>query len=488
MKNILILFLFFSIIVNSQAQVLLKDINSGGGSGSTLYPTYSYNDKLMVFNATPAVFQDEIWKTNGTAAGTVKVVSGIAEYFEFSGNNIFYSNSNSLFVSNGSSGNKQLLYQATDDFFDLINVGQKLLGFVSYGDSIDVIVSNGTAQGTAKVATIREPLERYSTSMFGENIIFTDVSNNSQKFKPFITDGTASGTKYLSDFVSNLGITMDVIGAFGAGDALVLKSSSNTKVYSNGMLGDALTSGEIVKVLTVDPWLVIRGKFGVSVYHKQLQYTYTLPISINTFNGLVAGDSSIYYVSSDNFVHEYNILSEKDRKLAAQSIGDFNFEEFLELNGSWLYYPKVDDSNFSIRRVNIKTLSDELLDNIYFNQGVIPEYAVAFVNNKIVYNKFSPQYGLEWWVKEGTLKTKLISQYLQVKIWPSSIDDELYFDNVAANIITASVRDIAGRCVESVTISDHQNVINLNHLIPGYYFITFKDKNGNIGTYRFNKR
>ena len=64
-------FLFFHLPLLSQTFSLLKDINAGAG-GSSFFNFTSVNGTLY-FRPDDGVHGDELWKTNGTEAGTVLV-------------------------------------------------------------------------------------------------------------------------------------------------------------------------------------------------------------------------------------------------------------------------------------------------------------------------------------------------------------------------------------------------------------------------------
>lgn len=488
MKNFSTLLITLLFIASGYSQTILKDIIPGDGSGMGPYPDFNYNNSVMAFWANTNLFSQDVWKSNGTSAGTVKIASTIGANFQFIGNKILFTTSNLLYITDGNLDQQQVLFEAEGNFLSLTVLGQKIIGLIDRKDSVDIIVSDGSVQGTRKIATMLESIDETLITYYEDNMVITDPRSSSQKFKPIITDGTSEGTMYVSEFAQDLGIEFDFIDAFGGGNALVLQSSNGAIVYSNGVTGQTLRDGQIEKVLNVGDWLVFHCTFGFSVYNIKNEDTNTTSLNPLSFSGTVSKDSCVYYIAKDNYVHEFNPYSRKDRKVSSETIVSDDFQGFLKINSDWIYYPQKGYNFQAIRRVNINSLEDESVDTLFHGIGLIIDYSIAFVGSKIIYLKGDDKFGWEWWVKDGTVSNKLIPSGLGVNFRPTVVKDYIYFNCDQSQITKVIISDISGRVIKQFSIDSNQEDLLLSDLTSGNYLITFVDEIGRRETFKITKQ
>ncbi|MFC0780034.1 ELWxxDGT repeat protein [Flavobacterium sp. HJSW_4] len=200
--------------------VLVKDINPGNyGSFRT------HNDKQeftvinndLYFNADNGVNGFELWKSDGTEAGTFMVKdinpggynsgSYAREFVSLNNNTYFIANDNtgtSLWQTNGTpSGTSKII--SLNDMRVLKVANNKLLiiaetSGTTYGPH-DLWVSDGTSSGTKHIKTFGDNIDsdiRYTTT-FGNELYFVAKNPISFRKSLYKTDGTVEGTKLVFD-------------------------------------------------------------------------------------------------------------------------------------------------------------------------------------------------------------------------------------------------------------------------------------------------
>ena len=156
----------------AQPATLVKDINPGAG----LQPNYSSHSDLVqsgsfaYFTSDAGGSGNELWRTDGTAAGT-RLVADISPAILFGGNaypsNLTDVNGTLFFTTREQSG-PAILWKTdgsttgtgvvvrlgpNEDLTDLTNVGGTLFFFKYVSGSVDLWKSDGTSVGTVLVRT-----------------------------------------------------------------------------------------------------------------------------------------------------------------------------------------------------------------------------------------------------------------------------------------------------------------------------------------------
>jgi ELWxxDGT repeat protein len=200
----------------SKAQVVLgitekiADIDPAVNQGS--YPQFfaSYNSDIL-FNAITTGSGRELWKTNGTAAGTVQLkdinpgtgFSGASCFTLLNGNMYFVATDGTsplLWKTDGTTAGTQqistLSLTAT-----LASYNSSLLFTADNGtDGYELWKSDGTSLGTEEVVDLNPGVDNSNPSGFstlGTKILFAALADGVH-YSPCITDGTASGTQSLA--------------------------------------------------------------------------------------------------------------------------------------------------------------------------------------------------------------------------------------------------------------------------------------------------
>jgi ELWxxDGT repeat protein len=176
----------------------------------------------MLFSANDGVHGYELWKTNGTAAGTVMVkdlVPGTqsSNPFDFTlvnGKVYFVTSASSstgvstaLWVSNGTAAGTVQLKTFNANIERLTALNGKLVFFAFGGQSGPgssggaIWTSNGTAAGTAMVKSFSSLGYLYGSSGLAllNGKLYFAAGDGSHGMQPWVSNGTAAGTTVLTD-------------------------------------------------------------------------------------------------------------------------------------------------------------------------------------------------------------------------------------------------------------------------------------------------
>ncbi len=189
--------------------VMVKDINPGSASGQFYYGCVLGN-RLYFFANDGSGYA--LWKTDGTAAGTVKVKGGFISYwyypFPYHGK-IYFSGQTSAngrepWVTDGTAAGTVMLKDiragsSSAYFYEPVSMGGKVY-FRSYkatGGGYAIYVTDGTPAGTKLAFTVNGYNGYYLTAM-GNKLFFrnNDSTNGTELW---VSDGTQAGTKLLKD-------------------------------------------------------------------------------------------------------------------------------------------------------------------------------------------------------------------------------------------------------------------------------------------------
>ena len=218
---------------------MLKDINTGEADS---YPWFvGQTEDLLFFRATTSINGYELWVTDGTESGTnlVKDInpgtnSGFSSYYGFHYfNDKFYFGGNNgttgeeLWATDGTESGTHLLKEIRGEDSNGNNYGSYPSGFTTIGDTMYFIandgehgnepwMTDGTANGTRMLKDIREENSNgdnygstYGCDMecdtsfrpyykFGDQIFFT-ADDGLHGREIWVTDGTANGTQMFKD-------------------------------------------------------------------------------------------------------------------------------------------------------------------------------------------------------------------------------------------------------------------------------------------------
>lgn len=407
--------------------VMLKDIYPG--SNGYLTPQFNFpyftelNDKLY-FAANDGVHGFELWETNGTEIGTQMVK-------DISADNIYGSNPEHLIAFDG-----KLYFAARDDV-----------------DGYEIFSSDGTAAGTSVVKDIVAGINGSMNNGFASSIdpLFT-VSGDYLYFvarvdatmpvlkKLHRTDGTSAGTILLNNDLYDIANLCDVNGTLfcyaldGIFDHSTLWKSNGTEA------GTEIVNTSSVYVSNIGHAFY---SFNDLLYFSGFTMDFTV-YGLGKSDGTAAGTEMVHGFESVGSIPE-----------------TYNYN--AEPGSNYFFYhalTKIADDAMSVRLV--QTNGTDLGTKVF--SGVMPFRSTAFLDGNIYFGGVDSTaeevWGLYKIVPEELTIPVLNSQATELlNVFPNPAKDYMNIQ-LPENMAEIIVRDMLGNIV--VTIKNTSNTITLN--------------------------
>jgi len=373
---------------------LIKDLNTL--PSSTILPApLTRVGSLAYFAGNDGVHGSELWKTNGTSAGTVMVkdirpgaapssptsvtdVNGVAYFVADDG-----VHGMELWRSNGADGGTVLVKDinpgATGSTPSLLTAAGSVLYFFADDGAAgrELWRSDGTAGGTTMVADVRPgsagqtPTGMAVTS--DGKIYFTATDGTNAKGGLWRTDGTAAGTTFVKGVVNNL--TGGVVNVYASGTRIYFRDMSNGIWASDG-----------TAVGTVQ----IESAFGPSTFH----------------DWVMDGSGGAYYVRDNSGDGIYRIepgatsvrlVIDAETTQTYQDAGDLTL-----LNG-YLYFVGSDSVyGREVYRLAPGKFVATVVKDAYPGPGTDSPDNLAVVNNSLYFTSGQSFSGYSLWRSDGT--------------------------------------------------------------------------------------
>ena len=345
--------LFLHISVFGQTFSQLKDINAGSGGSS--YFNFTNVNGTLFFRPDDGAHGDELWKSNGTGAGTVLVKD----------------------INPGSAGS---------DLQDFVNANGKLYFRADDGvHGSELWTSDGTAAGTVMIKDIFPGANSgVLSSLFAVGgIVYFQADDGVHGTELWKSDGTAAGTILLKDIFP---------GVFPAGMNAGVPRSGNPNNFTlvNGAVYFAASGGEE----THEVWKT-DGTIAGTVMVKDI-YSGVMGYVINNFvnlNGTLI--LTVYGGASGSELWKSDGTAAGTTLIKAMPGGNFNNHPtvmngalyFLEGDGLWKSDGTTGGTILLMQKGGTFSLSPELL---------------IAVNNKLFFTGNDDVHGLELWTSNGT--------------------------------------------------------------------------------------
>lgn len=442
---------------------LIKDINPLTSSDpSTLAmasyysPHYQILNNIAYFIADDGIHGNELWRTDGTAAGTFLVKditlgeegTNMANIFVFKGKLFFDvikpDHRQQLWVSDGTAVNtvmvKDSIGPAASTFVSKFTVSGDYFYFISGVDALSQKLwkSDGTTAGTGVVTELYTPELGYAYGAdylyaYNNKIYFPVNSNSGNEL--WVSDGTKAGTKILKDinpgsgssypslitvaggqlfFYANNGPTVVIYKSDGteAGTHAVVSDNSISMAYANFDLRFAVIKDTLffVAYKNNSPYYnmyrynINDSAAGFSVVkqvHSGYQSFYgIIPITVN--------DSLLYFVAYDAEGRQQLWVTTGSAE-ACTLLKTTGNDRFVYINnltdvGGQLYFNCYDnllgDETYTSNGTQAGT---RLLKDI--NAGIYSSWGRNFTyfgNSKVLFNTNDGVTGHELWITDGT--------------------------------------------------------------------------------------
>ncbi|WP_221393417.1 ELWxxDGT repeat protein [Dyadobacter sp. NIV53] len=222
---------FFNGVSNLGSQLYKSDLTAGAQRITDLFPPGSNPDGFTDFNGTRYMAADngingrELWKTDGTTAGTVlikDVAPGLAssnpeQLTKVNGNLFFVANGGEIWKTNGSNSGtvlvKSVVSDASDHIEGLIDVnGTLYFGVVSSDGALRLWKSDGTTAGTIQVTSFSSTPSFKPAVLNGQ--LFFPAWDGTDSYELWKTNGTAAGTSIIKNIGGEDGV--NTLIRFGA--------------------------------------------------------------------------------------------------------------------------------------------------------------------------------------------------------------------------------------------------------------------------------
>ncbi|WET01866.1 ELWxxDGT repeat protein [Flavobacterium sp. YJ01] len=422
---------------------LVKDIFPGINSGlrsNSGKQEFSVINDILYFNANDGANGFELWKSDGTEAGTYMIKdiypgssASYARQFVLLNNIIYFiANDNSgtaIWKTDGTqSGTTKII--ALNDIRILKILNNKLIiiaetSGTTYGPH-DVWVSDGTAIGTKHLKTFGDngDSEIEFTTTMGNQLYFVARSPDSFRKAVYKTDGTIEGTKLVFD-------------------------GANHPTMPNLKIKEILTCGSYVYFVVSD-----------------------------------------FYNTNKELWRTNNQVTEK---VADSDTEDFlNIRSLITYNDNLFYltelFPKkiwmINDNLNTSEHLSINVLNGKNLDGRDSVQGL------AVTNNNLYFNANNEISGNELYLAKINSPSLSIPDYYlsekknqkEIKVYPNPANKFVTIESKNSNITKFELYNMLGQKIDEQMSKDSNQKIkyDLNNLVNGIYFIKATLSNGKI--------
>ncbi|PQJ80222.1 ELWxxDGT repeat protein [Polaribacter porphyrae] len=214
--------------------VLVKDIYAGIETGIKNFKALATTDFLYFFAVEDS--KQYLYKTDGTATGTEKVkeFSSVNEMYDEINGKIIFSAENSLWASDGTAAGTEKIATYTIFGADrFVKNGNEIYFSAEASSSIgkELYKTDGTVAGTVLVKNIRSGSSDSFPNQFTvlNGVVYFSANNGSSGTELWTTDGTSSGTIMVKDINPGSGST------FAYNSSLKNLNNELFFIYDNGL-------------------------------------------------------------------------------------------------------------------------------------------------------------------------------------------------------------------------------------------------------------
>jgi ELWxxDGT repeat protein len=441
--------------------MLVKDIWPGNGTFYVDGAPYSYiggsdptnltNYKgMLIFSANNGYNGYELWKSNGTAAGTVMIKninpqgSSNPSYFTQIGNSLYFEADGGLWKTNGTTAGTVLIKQfISPNGFSLTKINNTLYFAANDGvDGVQLWKSNGTVAGTVMVSDIDPGPGGFSPShLVADNGKLIFVANDDNGLPSlWSSNGTAADTTEFLDSSVTQGGSIDN-----------LTNVNGTVFFELHTLSDGVqlwkTDGSVAGTMMVK-----------DIYNGNSEFAqYQL-------NDMTAVGNKLYFTADDG-VHGNELWISDGTSGGTMMIADLNlgsnssYPHIVDVAGGTVFFT-ADDGVTGYNSVLFKTngTASGTVRVLPIPSGT-PTVGLPTVPS-FFFDGFDPIHGYELWKSNGTTAGTTLVKNINLLTAPSNpttltnANGTLYFQAQVGTDKTETVFKTDGTASSTESISD----------------------------------
>jgi ELWxxDGT repeat protein len=417
---------------------LVKDLATGTGNG--VLGNFCALNNLLIFYGTDGQNQGQLWRSDGTDAGTVMLNNKLdgdkyPQYpINFNGK-IFFTAQNNLGIELWSTDGTEAGTEVFKDIYNgqgssspvnLTTIGNRLFFLADDGlHGKELWSSDGTAEHTSIVKDVANGTTgskvSYNLTTFQNQLVFQAQDEYYQKL--WKSDGTADGTVILSDADVSGGIPQFQVTA-GSNLFFTTTNNQNTILWVSdgttstniGTFKNLFNNTSLFSIVNNGIYFAADdGVNGVELWKSDGTAAGTIMVKDILKGSAGSNPSQFYLLNNILFFQADNGSSGEELwksdgtevgtvmvKEIRKNSGSSNPNEFAALNGILYFAAEDDDFGRELWR------SDGTDNGTYRVKDIATGTAYSFPNNLVVYNNaiyfsaWDAQYGYELWKSDGT--------------------------------------------------------------------------------------
>jgi Secretion system C-terminal sorting domain len=471
---------------------LLKDINTGSGSGVPLNIKPVLHGGKLYFAGHENGYTSVLWQTNGTTLGTKNVVSSDVatnvDYLCSAGFKLFFagfSGGPAIFVANNTAaGAVKIMNFDTGKPFDLISLGsgnKAIFGIESFNFSdTELWVTNGTATGTIKLGDYDLANGFMHYFRYKNLTLITEQSTNVNQSPALLTDGTVAGTQKVIDYLTPLvGPIYELQSVVAADNFLFFTtqielspgSFSNKEWVTDGTVAGTKeidVFGNINEVKNVGGKYVLIGNNQTIVCDSITKAYSSLGVTPSPWTKPILHKKKVYFHGDDDKIYVSNGTLAGTSAILTLPIGSLGYDPFLFAKGDSLYLTYNNNGIATLKTINLT--NNQSADFVDFGvSGFQQENPfVAAVNNVLIFARQTVDEGFETW-KFGTFTSsnkELLVQNMEISPNPAIEFVEINNTQVFDNESVLRIYSLDGQLLKTENIGGKNKVQTNIELLP----------------------
>lgn len=510
MKSVLLVTLcsFCFIISSAQPLTLLKqigtEVNSKTGVGQTFYGVIMTNGELF-FQASQDGFYDEVWKTDGTGAGTELVLTTQGNQgwsgSHFTTEGIFFNTYNDHLLWYDANLDQTMDLGFYDDvyFRTFGKISDEEYIVQTYTDTLaQWWITDKTADGTRLLGDIGKQnafLEMY-TSYYGAVIYNT---NSFITYEPLFYAKDLDTIISVKDFLAPYKELNKIRTVFLYENLMFVAVREGN--FDKNYIFDLDTyefhptpfTAEVIAFVPYQNELILLTKRYLFIVDRSTFEIQSITDNVYPFSSYLLDGDRFYYIFQESSgdlpaIYYVDLTDNTNHALPDAEIGSNHYDSRIVSYHNEIYYTKREQPSIFLRKFNPATEVTTIIDTIAVNHGSLTIInALDVVNDVLITSRYTQSLGHELYYLDGTSQALLpFSPMSQIHCYPNPAVDYLYFDMPETDgeaMIT--LYDGSGKLVLSNTIVNKR--ASVQSLNPGLYTGLFKDDNM-VRSFRFTKQ